>query len=64
MGYYREIDGKKFDGDLLDLAEELVKGRGDGRISRTTPRSSSARSKTATVTRTSRRTPSRTSATT
>lgn len=33
MGYYREMDGKKYDGDLLDLAEELVKGRGDGRIS-------------------------------
>lgn len=33
MGYYKEINGKKYDKELLELSEELVKGRGDGRIS-------------------------------
>ena len=33
MGYYREIDGKKYDKELLDAAEDCVKGAGDGRIS-------------------------------
>lgn len=31
--YYKEINGKKYDGKLIDLAGQLVKGRGDGRIS-------------------------------
>lgn len=33
MTYYKEIGGKKYDGELLDLAEKLTKGAGDGRIS-------------------------------
>ena len=33
MGYYKTIDGKKYDGELLELAEKLTAGRGDGRIS-------------------------------
>jgi len=33
MSYYKEIDGKKYDGELLELAEKLIKGQGDGRIS-------------------------------
>ena len=33
MSYYTEIDGKKYDKELLELAEKLVKGQGDGRIS-------------------------------
>ena len=33
MGYYKEIDGKKYDKEILDLADELTKGRGDGRLS-------------------------------
>ncbi len=33
MSYYKEIDGKKYDKELLDLAEKLTAGRGDGRIS-------------------------------
>jgi len=33
MSYYKEIDGKKYDKELLDLAESLTKGKGDGRIS-------------------------------
>ncbi len=33
MGYYREIDGKKYDDGLLKAAEEAIAGRGDGRIS-------------------------------
>lgn len=32
-GYYRTIKGKKYDRRLLELAEELTSGRGDGRIS-------------------------------
>ncbi len=31
--YYRTIKGKKYDRALLDLAESLTSGRGDGRIS-------------------------------
>jgi hypothetical protein len=34
MAYYKTIDGKKYDGELLQLAEESVKGAGDGRISK------------------------------
>ncbi|MEA3452362.1 MAG: hypothetical protein U9Q83_10740 [Bacteroidota bacterium] len=33
MAYYVTIDDKKMDKDLIDAAEEAVKGRGDGRIS-------------------------------
>ncbi len=33
MGYYKTIDGKKYDGEVIDLAEKLTAGRGDGRIS-------------------------------
>lgn len=33
MGYYTEIDGKKYDKELLDAAENAIKGTGDGRIS-------------------------------
>jgi hypothetical protein len=31
--YYRIIDGKKYDNELLKAAEEAVAGKGDGRIS-------------------------------
>ena len=34
MSYYKTINGKKFDGHLLELAEDAVKGAGDGRISK------------------------------
>lgn len=33
MSYYKEIDGKKYDKELLELTEKLVQGQGDGRIS-------------------------------
>lgn len=33
MSYYKTIDGEKYEKSLLDLANELSKGRGDGRIS-------------------------------
>ena len=33
MSYYRVIKGKKYDKGLLDLAEKLVRGQGDGQIS-------------------------------
>jgi hypothetical protein len=33
VAYYKEIKGKKYDGALLDLADKLVGGKGDGRIS-------------------------------
>jgi len=33
MSYYKIIDGKRYDRQLLELAGSLVKGRGDGRIS-------------------------------
>ncbi len=34
MSYYKTLDGKKLDGRLLEMAEEAVKGDGDGRISK------------------------------
>lgn len=34
MNYYRTIHGVKYDGRLIDLADELVRGAGDGRISK------------------------------
>ena len=33
MSYYKEINGKKYDKELLELAESLTQGKGDGRIS-------------------------------
>lgn len=33
MSYYKTIDGKKYDGEIIELAEKLTTGRGDGRIS-------------------------------
>lgn len=33
MSYYKTIDGKKYDGEIIELAEKLTSGRGDGRIS-------------------------------
>ncbi len=32
--YYLEIDGKKYDRKLVEAAEAMVKGQGDGRISK------------------------------
>ncbi|HPI23523.1 MAG TPA: hypothetical protein PLE73_10015 [Spirochaetota bacterium] len=32
-GYYKKIKGKQYDGHLIRLADESVKGKGDGRIS-------------------------------
>ena len=34
MGYYKTIDGKKYDGELIELADKLTSGGGDGRISK------------------------------
>ncbi len=34
MGYYKTIDGKKYDGELIDLADKLTEGGGDGRLSK------------------------------
>lgn len=34
MSFYKIIDGQRYDRKVLDLAEELIQGRGDGRISR------------------------------
>jgi len=34
MGEIREIDGTRYDAELLQTAEKLVSGRGDGRLSR------------------------------
>jgi hypothetical protein len=34
MNYYKTIDGKKMDGNLLEMAEKAVAGAGDGRISK------------------------------
>ena len=34
MGYYKTIDGKKYDGELLDLAAKLTEGAKDQRISK------------------------------
>ncbi len=33
MSYYKTIDGKKYDGEIIELAEKLTAGAGDGRIS-------------------------------
>lgn len=33
MSYYKTIDGKKYDGAIIELAEKLTAGGGDGRIS-------------------------------
>ena len=33
MGYYTTINGKKYDGSALDLAERLQRAAGDGRLS-------------------------------
>jgi hypothetical protein len=33
MAYYRMIDGKKYDSELLELAQKLTSGIGDGRLS-------------------------------
>jgi hypothetical protein len=33
MAYYKTINGKKYDGELIETAEKLIAGRGDGRIS-------------------------------
>lgn len=32
--YYRTINGQRYDNDLLEMAEGLMEGRGDGRLSR------------------------------
>jgi hypothetical protein len=33
INYYKVIDGLNFDASLLNMADELIKGQGDGRIS-------------------------------
>ena len=33
MSYYKEIDGIKYDKVIVDIADEQIKGRGDGRLS-------------------------------
>jgi OOP family OmpA-OmpF porin len=33
MDYYKQVKGKKLDGHLIEIADEAVKGAGDGRIS-------------------------------
>ncbi|MCH2236068.1 MAG: hypothetical protein MK078_17670 [Crocinitomicaceae bacterium] len=33
MGYYKTIDGKKYDGEIIELADKLTEGQGDGRLS-------------------------------
>ena len=33
MTYYKTIDGVQYDGKILDLADELKDGQGDGRLS-------------------------------
>lgn len=33
MSYYKEIDGIKYDKELLEAADKAIAGRGDGRIS-------------------------------
>ncbi len=33
MGYYKEINGKKYDAKLIEAAEKATAGKGDGRIS-------------------------------
>ena len=34
MAYYKIIDGKKYDAELIELAEKLTSGNGDGRLSK------------------------------
>lgn len=34
MGYYKTINGKKYDGELIELADKLTSGRGESRISK------------------------------
>lgn len=34
MSYYKEIDGKKYDAAVLEAADKLVEGAGDGRLSK------------------------------
>ena len=34
MSYYKEIDGNKYDRALLEAADKVVEGTGDGRISK------------------------------
>ncbi len=34
MAYYKTIDGNKYDGELIELADKLTTGGGDGRISK------------------------------
>ena len=34
MSYYKTIDGIKYDGELLELADKLIAGSGDGRLSK------------------------------
>lgn len=33
MSYYKTIGGKKYDAELIELADKLTAGSGDGRIS-------------------------------
>ncbi|MEX1003478.1 MAG: hypothetical protein WDZ35_15270 [Crocinitomicaceae bacterium] len=33
MSYYKQIDGKKYDAKILELADKLCAGQGDGRLS-------------------------------
>lgn len=33
MSYYKTIDGVDYDKELLELAEALIEGKGDGRLS-------------------------------
>ena len=33
MGYYKTINGKKYDGEIIACAEKLTSGGRDGRIS-------------------------------
>lgn len=34
MTYYKTIDGNKYDAELIELAEKLIAGAGDGRLSK------------------------------
>ncbi|MDA7803557.1 hypothetical protein N8987_03160 [Crocinitomix sp.] len=34
MSYYKTIDGVKYDGKLIELADRLTSGAGDGRLSK------------------------------
>jgi hypothetical protein len=34
MGYYKTIGGNKYDRELIELAEKLTSGGGDGRVSK------------------------------